>query len=264
MKLMRVLLKWNLPWKEEKKSRKNDKHKVAKWDKIEIRLGVKGNSVCEPLKRRESNLPKRLVLVSSSGHYSKVSASCLPSIRKQQQQQSWKKWERERKGKGSWKQKLNEFFGGSIICPRLTTRHEILITASLTDKTLVRSVPRFIHASCQIPVASCAPSPPFPLPPNRTWIAKVLQQFIYLHREPFLKPAKPGNLSTKLSSIFNWLAIPKRPSSKSNTHLNPILIGPTPKPSPASLEVGQNLLQSARFLKFLSFCILCSLLFALP
>lgn len=70
-------------------------------------------------------------------------------------------------------------------------------------------------ASYQLPVASCAPSPPFPLPPNRTWIAKVLQQFIYLHREPFLKPAKPskpGNLSTKLSSIFNWLAIPKRPS----------------------------------------------------
>lgn len=170
---------------------------------------------------------------------------------------------RRREG-GSWKQKLNEFFGGSIICPRLTTRHEILITASLTDKTLVRSVPRFIHASCQLPVASCAPSPLFPLPPNRTWIAKVLQQFIYLHREPFLKTAKPGNLSTKLSSIFNWLAIPKRPSSKSNTHLNPILIGPPLKSSPASLEVGQNLLQSARFLKFLSFCILCSLLFALP
>lgn len=94
MKLMRVLLKWNLPWKKQKERRKNDKHKVAKWDKIEIRLGVKGNSVCEPLKRRESNLPKRLVLVSSSGHYSKVSASCLPSIRKQQQQQSWKKPER--------------------------------------------------------------------------------------------------------------------------------------------------------------------------
>lgn len=74
--------------KRGKKSRKNDKHKVAKWDKIEIRLGVKGNNVCEPLKRRESNLAKRLVLVSSSGHYSKVSASCLPSIRKQQQQQS--------------------------------------------------------------------------------------------------------------------------------------------------------------------------------
>lgn len=74
--------------KAKKKGEKNDKHKVAKWDKIEIRLGVKGNSVCEPLKRRESNLPKILVLVSSSGHYSKVSASCLPSIRKQQQQQS--------------------------------------------------------------------------------------------------------------------------------------------------------------------------------
>lgn len=74
--------------KRGEKSRKNDKRKVEKWDKIEIRLGVKGNSVCEPLKRRESNLPKILVLVSSSGHYSKVSASCLPSIRKQQQQQS--------------------------------------------------------------------------------------------------------------------------------------------------------------------------------
>lgn len=126
---------------------------------------------------------------------------------------------------------------------------------------------------CQLPVTSCQLCPLClsPCPPNRTWIAKVLQQFIYLHREPFLKPAKPskpGNLSTKLSSIFNWLAIPKRPSSKSNTHLNPILIGPTPKSSPASLEVGQNLLQSARFLKLLSlffmFCILCSLLLALP
>lgn len=179
---------------------------MGKWDKIEIRLGclinAKGNNVCKPLKRRELNLPKILV---SSGHYSKVSAPCLPSIRKQQQrQQSWKKWERSRRNKkrGSWKQKLNEFFGGSIICSRLTTRHEILITASLTDKTLVRSVPRFADASCQLPAV-----PPSPFATNRTWITKVLQ-FIYLHREPFLKPAKPGNLSTKLSSIFNWLTIP--------------------------------------------------------
>lgn len=202
MKWMRVLLKWNYPWKKEK----NHKHKVGKWDKIEIRLGclisAKGNKVCKPLKRRELNLPKILV---SSGHYSKVSAPCLPSIRKQQQQ-NWMKWERGRRRKrGSWKQKLNEFFGGSIICPRLTTRHEILITASLTDKTLARSVPRFADASCQF--ASFPAVPPSPLATNRTWIAKVLQ-FIYLHREPFLKPAKPGNLSTKLSSTFNWLTIP--------------------------------------------------------
>lgn len=64
---------------------------------------------------------------------------------------------------------------------------------------------------CQLPAVPL-PSP-LPLPSNRTWIAKVLQQFIYLQREPFLmpaKPSKPGNLSTKLSSIFNWLTIPER------------------------------------------------------
>lgn len=169
--------------------------------------------------------------------------------------------ERE-KGKGSWKQKLNEFFGGSIICPRLTTRHEILITASLTDKTLVRSVPRFIHGSYQL-----CPLSPLSLAAKSNLNSQSSTTIYLLTPRTLFKacqPSKPGNLSTKLSSIFNWLAIPKRPSSKSNTHLNPILIGPTLKSSPASLEVGQNLLQSARFLKFLSFCILYSLLLALP
>lgn len=251
--------------KRVEKRRKNDKHKVAKWDKIEIRLGVKGNSVCEPLKRRESNLPKRLVLVSSSGHYSKVSTSCLPSIRKQQQQQSWKKPERgagDGRVKGKLETKVERVFRRVYNLPEAYDAARNFNYGQLNGQNF-GTVSSQIYP-WQLPVASCAPSPPFPLPPNRTWIAKVLQQFIYLHREPFLKTAKPGNLSTKLSSIFNWLAIPKRPSSKSNTHLNPILIGPTPKPSPASLEVGQNLLQSARFLKFLSCCILCSLLFALP
>lgn len=163
---MRVLLKWNLPWKKKKKRRKNDKHKVAKWDKIEIRLGVKGNSVCEPLKRRESNLPKRLVLVSSSGHYSKVSASCLPSIRKQQQQQSWKKWERgAEEGSGKLETKVERVFRRVYNLPEAYDAARNFNYGQLNGQNF-GTVSSQIYP-WQLPVTSCQlpavpPLPPFP------------------------------------------------------------------------------------------------------